>query len=46
MDEYICGLCGRYDSDIPYCPLYGEVYEEDTCNDWVEDIDLEEKKEV
>lgn len=34
----ICGTCKRYDSDNCYCPLWGEKYEEDTCdNDWKED---------
>ena len=38
-DRHICGTCKKYDSDICYCPLYGEKYEEDTCDDgWEEDV--------
>lgn len=29
----ICGTCKKYDPDVCYCPLYGEKYEEDTCDD-------------
>lgn len=39
--EEKCGNCGRYDSDNNHCPLWGEKYEEDTCdNDWLEDGEL------
>jgi len=40
--DYICGNCGRYDSDISYCPIKGEVYEEDTCSKWIDEVDLTE----
>ena len=36
-DKQICGTCKKYDPDICYCPIHGEVYEEDTCDDWEED---------
>lgn len=42
MDEYICGLCDHYDSDICLCiihPEYGELVEMDTCSDWEGDDD-------
>ena len=37
-EEKRCGNCGRYDSDRCYCPLWGEKYEADSCDDdWEED---------
>ncbi len=37
----ICGTCKKYDPDECYCPLYGEKYEEDTCDDdWEEDEEV------
>ena len=36
--EKICGTCVRHDSDLCYCPLYGERFEGDSCqSDWKED---------
>lgn len=38
--EHTCGNCGIYDSDLCYCSLHGwhDIYEEDTCDDWREDV--------
>lgn len=36
----ICGTCKTYDCDILFCskhPEYGELVEQDTCDDWGED---------
>ena len=36
----ICGLCSSFNSDTCFCdkhPEYGELVEQDTCNDWKED---------
>jgi len=41
----ICGNCKRYDSDNNYCPLHGEVYEEDTCDDWKGDNEFTEEEQ-
>lgn len=37
---YICGFCYHYDPDINYCPFEGEVYAEDTCDNWTEEPEL------
>ena len=42
LDEprQICGTCVSYDSDTCFCsehPEYGELCEQDTCDDWMED---------
>ena len=44
-NECICGNCKRYDSDENYCPLYGEVYEENTCDDWEDEVELTKEEE-
>lgn len=38
---HICGFCQRYDSDNCYCPHHGEIMEEDTCDDFQSDEELE-----
>lgn len=38
-DRKICGTCKNYDPDLCYCPLWGEKYEEDTCDDWTDEED-------
>ena len=38
-DTMICGLCDHYDSDMCFCSLhpgYGELCEQDTCDDYEE----------
>ena len=44
---YICGLCRHYDSDNCYCMATGkyEIYEEDTCDGWEDDNEVELTKE-
>lgn len=40
LDPMICGNCEFYDSDTLCCerhPEYGELVEEDSCDDWSED---------
>ena len=37
---YICGNCKYYNSDTMCCDIHlecGEVYENDTCDDWADD---------
>lgn len=41
LADLICGNCKNYDSDTCLCaihPEYGELVEEDTCDDWEEDL--------
>ena len=44
VNNYICGTCKHYDSDINYCPLQGTIYEEDTCDKWIDDNEPTEEK--
>jgi len=39
-DRKICGTCKHYDSDTCYCTALGEgeMYEEDSCDNWEEDV--------
>ncbi|MDP2364407.1 MAG: hypothetical protein Q8M94_11650 [Ignavibacteria bacterium] len=44
MSDYICGNCKYYDSDICECslhPEYEDMFEEDTCDDWTDDNEVE-----
>ena len=38
-NNYICGNCKYYDSDLCYCEARGEfeLYEQDTCDGWTDD---------
>ena len=40
-NDYTCGFCKHYDSDECYCQARGEfeVYEDDSCEYWIEDKD-------
>lgn len=40
----ICGLCTEYDSDNSYCPHRGEMFEEDTCDGFQSEEELEAAK--
>lgn len=38
--DEVCGTCKDYSSDTLFCdehPEYGELVEQDTCDDWKED---------
>ena len=37
-NDYICGTCKYYDSDLCYCEATGnhEMYEDDTCDGWTD----------
>ena len=43
MSDYICGTCKYYNSDLCYCEVTGEfdLYEQDTCDDWTDDDEVE-----
>ena len=43
-NDFICGTCKYRDSDICECgihPEYGVMCEEDTCDDWADDNEVE-----
>jgi len=50
--KYICGTCKYWDCDEDYCMATGnhEMYEQDTCDGWEDDNEVEltdeEKKEI
>ena len=53
MSDYICETCKYRNSDMCECeihPEYGVMYEEDTCDDWTDDNEVEltdeEKAEI
>lgn len=40
LADQICGNCKSYDSDTLFCakhPEWGEMVEQDSCDDWSED---------
>jgi len=44
MSDYICGTCKYRNSDMCECeihPEYGVMCEEDTCDDWADDNEVE-----
>ena len=46
-NNYTCGTCKYYDSDLCYCEITGEfdLYEEDTCDGWTDDNEVEPTEE-
>ena len=52
MLDYTCGTCKHRNSDMCECeihPEYGVMLEEDTCDDWTDDNEVEltdEEKDV
>jgi len=51
-DDYVCGTCKFYNSDLCYCEVTGEfdLYEQDTCDGWTDDNEVEltdeEKRDI
>ena len=48
-NDYVCGTCKFYNSDLCYCEVTGEfdLYEQDTCDGWTDDNEVElTKKEM
>ena len=42
-NDYICGNCKYWDSDLGYCELTGDfdLVELDTCDDWTDPDEVE-----
>ena len=40
----ICGFCENYDQDRMWCPYEGEMFPEETCDKWTEDLSEEERE--
>jgi len=45
-DKMICGFCMHYDDDEVWCPYKGEVYPEDTCDNWTNEAEQLTEEEM
>ena len=45
-NKEICGFCTEYDCDNYYCPHEGEVYPEDTCDNWTNEVEQLTEEEM
>ena len=42
---YTCGTCKYYESDLHYCRIWSEANEQNTCDGWTDDNEVEQTED-